>query len=94
MQTHLDLNWPTVDEYIRAVNLYLKEGYEVQITELDITVKNPTGNGEELQAKYYCNLLTELLRIKSSGGKITGVTFWGMGDSASWLKEHSPLLFK
>ena len=61
---------------------------------MDLTVKNPSGNGEELQAKYYCKLLTELLKIKSNGGNITGITFWGMGDSASWLKEHSPLLFE
>jgi endo-1,4-beta-xylanase len=94
MQTHLDINWPSVDECIRAVNLYLNEGYEVQITEMDLTVKNQSGNGEELQAKYYCKLLTELLKIKSNGGNITGITFWGMGDSASWLKEHSPLLFE
>ena len=33
------------------------------------------------------------MKIKSNGGNISGVTFWGMADDVSWLSEHSPLLF-
>ena len=81
------------DEFIRAVRQYLNEGYEVQITELDLSIKNAVYNGEKAQADYYSSLFKQLLEIKSSGGNLTGITFWGMADNVSWLKEYSPLLF-
>ena len=37
--------------------------------------------------------MSNVIKIKTAGGKITGVTFWGISDDVSWVKENNPLLF-
>jgi len=34
-----------------------------------------------------------ILEFARKGEKITGLTFWGWGDSISWLEEYTPLMF-
>ncbi len=88
MQAHLDTGYPTPTAFKNTVNTFLATGLEVQITELDVTTKNSA-----TQEKYYYDLMSYLLEIKKNGGNITGLTYWGLGDSNSWRGSQSPLLF-
>ncbi len=46
MQSHLDVDRPTLEEYGAALDAFIATGLEVQITELDITINwNHTGEG-------------------------------------------------
>ena len=88
MQAHLDTGFPTTAAFKNTVNSFLATGLEVQITELDVTTKSAS-----TQEQYYYSLMTGLLEIKKNGGKLTGITYWGLGDSNSWRKSQTPLLF-
>lgn len=88
MQAHLSTGNPTEIKFITTVKEFLAEGYEVQITELDI------GNsGEGTQAMYVYDLMKRLLKIKKEGGAITGITYWGLADTNSWRPGENALLF-
>ena len=88
MQSHLGTNYPSVDMYIQALNSFLKSGFEVQITELDITNK-----GDSDMANYSYNLFKQINNVKKNGGNITGVTWWGLSDQTTWINNSKPLLF-
>ena len=88
MQAHLDTGYPTAAAFKNTVNQFLATGLEVQITELDVTT-----NSTATQERYYYELMSYLLKIQKEGGKITGLTFWGLGDSNSWRGDRNPLLF-
>ena len=88
MQSHLGTTYPSVDYYIGAMKKFLNAGFEVQITELDVTNK-----GETDQANYIYNLMKEVVKLKKNGAKITGVTIWGLSDDVTWIKGEKPLLF-
>ncbi len=88
MQSHLGTGYPEVNYYISALNSFVKAGYEVQITELDITNK-----GEGDMANYCYDLFTKINNIKKNGGNITGITWWGLSDQTTWIKNSAPLLF-
>ena len=88
MQAHLSTGNPTEIKFVTTVKEFLKEGYEVQITELDIG-----NNGEGTQAMYVYDLMKRLLKIKKEGGAITGLTYWGVGDNVSWRPGENALLF-
>jgi len=34
-----------------------------------------------------------VISIKKAGGKITGLTIWGLADDVTWIKGQKPLLF-
>ncbi len=89
MQSHLGTTFPSVDYYTSALNAFLKAGFEVQITELDVASSSP-----EDQARYIYNLFKNINTAKKNGGKITGITFWGLSDDVSWIEGNKyPLLF-
>ncbi|MBO4458913.1 MAG: endo-1,4-beta-xylanase [Butyrivibrio sp.] len=88
MQSHLGTNYPSVDTYIQALNSFLKSGFEVQITELDITNK-----GDSDMANYSYNLFKQINNVKKNGGNITGITWWGLSDQTTWINNSKPLLF-
>ncbi len=106
MQSHLALADPTVDTYINTVVAFVQEGFQVQITELDVgcTPKreddDPEPTEEELaaayqkQAEYVKELTKQLITLqKWSGNKITGLTWWGLYDAISWRKHEHVLMF-
>ncbi|WP_051437845.1 endo-1,4-beta-xylanase [Eubacterium xylanophilum] len=80
MQSHVDIKRPTIDGeegYITALKAFMNEGYEVQITELDMTINFDTDDtdgrrprydyrdeGETLdeQAVFCGNLMREILK--------------------------------
>ncbi len=88
MQSHLGTNFPSVDYYTTALNSFLGAGFEVQITELDISNK-----GDSDLANYTYQLMKNVNKAKKNGGKITGVTWWGLSDQTTWVKNQKPLLF-
>lgn len=88
MQSHLGTTFPSVSYYTAALQAFVNAGFEVQITELDVTNKSDAD-----QAGYLYDLLKNVLRIKKAGGKITGLTWWGISDQVTWIKGERPLLF-
>lgn len=89
MQCHLNVDYPTPERVAATVDKFAKEGFEVQISELDVTDYNNSGK----QADYYANLIYLLVKAKKDGANITGLTFWGLCDNNSWRSEGKPLLF-
>lgn len=88
MQAHLDTGYPSTELFKSTLQSFLNAGYEIQITELDVTNQN-----EDVQAEYFYNLMSGILEAKKAGGNITGITYWGLADNVSWRESQSPLLF-
>lgn len=88
MQSHLGTTFPSVDYYTNALKSFVNVGFEVQITELDVT-----NSSDSEQASYLYQLMKNILTIKKSGGNITGITIWGLSDDVSWIQDKNPLLF-
>lgn len=94
MQSHLDVTYPGADGMKNsAIEKFKDAGFEIQITEMDLTdyTKNNTSHAEQVQMWY--DLMWMLVEEKESGAKITGVTWWGAGDMTSWRSSGVPLLF-
>lgn len=88
MQSHLTAMNPPAVKFSIAVEDFLEAGYEVQLTELDVGNTNAV-----YQASYLYDVMQDLLEIKQAGGRITGITYWGISDVTSWRKTEKPLLF-
>ena len=88
MQSHLATTYPSVSYYTAALQSFVNAGFEVQITELDVT-----NTSDSNQASYLYDLMKNILKIKKAGGKITGLTFWGISDKVTWITGETPLLF-
>lgn len=98
MQDHIQLSNPTVLDYQYAIQKYAELGIEIQVTELDIDMKENTEQTQEKLATRYKNILAVLLgSVKKGKADITSVTFWGLTDDRSWLNNSEganyPLLF-
>ena len=88
MQSHLSSSFPSPSYYKQALDKFVKQGYEIQITELDAK-----GNNDSDQANYYKQIMAAILSAKKAGGNITGITWWGLHDGATWRGGDNPLLF-
>ena len=100
MQSHLGVKFPSVSSYLQTVEAFLDEGFEVQITELDIGVDPEDATQTiEMQAEYVSQMTEGLIDIQERKGGITGMTWWGLCDEVSWRGGYSsdgnshPLLF-
>lgn len=109
MQSHLDINLPTVEQYGAVLDKYLATGLEVQITELDVTINcdvvddahpyKDKGETNEDQAAFMGDFMRMVVKKQKGRDRtvnpkgITGITIWGLVDSYSWRKEMKPLLF-
>lgn len=94
MQSHLDVGYPGVDGVkTRAIEKFKDAGFEIQITEIDLTdyTKNEISHANQVQMWY--DLMQMFAEEKESGAKITGITWWGPGDLTSWRSSGVPLLF-
>ena len=95
MQSHITVNYPSLEKYGTAVDKFLATG--LQVTELDIGIED--GQTEEDLANHYSDIMKLLIskqenRDKSVNARgITGVTVWGLYDTISWRKPTSCLLF-
>lgn len=108
MQTHVDVDRPTLEEYGAAMDKFLATGLEVQVTEMDVTINfdpdnanvvQDKGQTNEDQAKYVGDLMKLIVTKQKQRDKavspkgITGITIWGLCDTYSWRKDFKPLLF-
>ncbi|MCH5252277.1 MAG: endo-1,4-beta-xylanase [Lachnospiraceae bacterium] len=106
MQSHLDVDYPTPDLFVNTVSKFAQAGFEIQITELDVTINNDQGNykdegqTDEKQAEYVGTLMKKLVALqRTTPGTITSFTWWGLYDQVSWRGgaqsggNSHPLLF-
>lgn len=98
MQGHWKLNDPSPEMIRKAIERYASLGLKIQITELDITVRErngpraanatlPADSGltptlAQRQADRYKQIFEIFREYKKV---ITGVTFWNVSDEYSWL---------
>lgn len=102
MQCHFNDQHATVENFKTALSKFAAQGYEIQITELDITsigVVNDSTDAETkaeveaASAEMYAGIMTAILDAKAAGANIKSVTLWGTTDAGSWREDRSPLLF-
>lgn len=95
-QTHINLNYPSIDLIGASIEKFAGLGLDNQITELDLNIyTNDTQayySFEEIpeqvllqQAYRYQALFEEFVRLSAH---ISNVTFWGIGDDHTWLHNR------
>ena len=85
MQSHVGVNWPSFNDYKKALEKFLSTGLQVHISELDIASENNFG----AQATYFKNIFQ--LAVDKAGG-VTSLTVWGSNDGNSWIGDKKALL--
>ena len=90
MQSHLDVGFPTVSTYEKALKAFCDTGLDVQITELDITTSDTSEAGLEKQAQMYSDIMDLAVKYSDS---ISAVVVWGTTDDQSWRASRLPVLF-
>lgn len=98
LQSHLTMDGPSLVDVNSSLLEYGELGLEIQITELDMGLKDDSEEEFLRQGKRYKRLFTFIKNLKeTNGANITNVTFWGLSDEISWLNKPSqpsyPLLF-
>jgi endo-1,4-beta-xylanase len=103
-EMHSNIQYPSAQSIVDAVNLFSSLGLDNQITELDISVyTNNTSKYTTVpdsiiarQGYRYRDYLQGFRQLK---GKLSSVTFWGLADDNTWLDTFPitrldlPLLF-
>lgn len=105
-QTHINLQFPSVDAIITSMKTFHELGLDNIITELDMSLytwDDRSDYGQEVpkdvlmkQADRYRELFNAL---KANKGLVSAVTFWGIADDHTWLstfpipRTEAPLLF-
>ena len=92
MQSHLQMSSPSIALYEEAIRKYSELGLEVQITELDVNIKDNSNAAQLELAERYRQVMECIKKCKDDGCNITAVVFWGITDSTSWIGGY-PLLF-
>ena len=90
LQSHLDVGFPSISVYEKALKLFVETGLDIQVTELDVTISGNTAANLKTQATYYSNLFDVLVKYADN---ISAVVVWGTIDSTSWRAAKYPLLF-
>ena len=107
MQGHYNIyDNPTLEDFEKAIQMYLELVDNLQITEFDIRINKEAGGqlnfsrgegqvyteeAQELQKKKYADLFEIIRKYKKN---FSCVTFWNVNDAASWLGANNfPLLF-
>lgn len=94
MQTHLDMAYPDIASIgTSAIDKFKEAGFEIQMTEMDLTDYGQSEISQTNQARKWYNLMMLLLTEKDSGAKLTGIIWWGPSDDNSWRSDGVPLLF-
>lgn len=103
-QLHINIRQPSTEAIAKTMHMFSTLGVDNQITELDVSFyDNPKNScpaiSQDLlteQGYRYRDLFQTFRDLKS---EISGVTFWGLADDHTWLKEFPiarldlPLLF-
>lgn len=90
MQSHLDVGFPTVSAYEKALAKFAETGLDIQVTELDITTSDTSEAGFAKQAEIYKGIMEACVKYKDN---ISAVVIWGTTDDMSWRATRCPLLF-
>lgn len=97
MQSHLDArqsldaSFPSPNMYKNALEAYSKLGLDIQITELDATIPENSGDQYmDVQTDYYSQIMDAIVEYKDS---ISAVIVWGVTDDRSWRANQQPLFF-
>ena len=90
MQSHLDVSFPSVSAYEKALKAFSETGLDIQITELDATTSDVSEAGFEKQAQYYSDIMDLAVKYSDS---ISAVIIWGTTDDKSWRAAKCPVLF-
>ena len=90
LQSHLDVGFPSVSVYEKAIAKFAATGLDIQVTELDITTADTSEAGMETQAQIYSDIFDVLVKYSDS---ISAVVLWGVTDDQSWRAAKLPLLF-
>ncbi len=105
MQGHWNINYPSNQLLIDALDKYKSAGVEIQVTELDVSAYTADSDPQtaftttiaQNQAAAYGRFFNVFRTYK---GTITGITFWGVADNYSWLdnfpvagRKNYPFLF-
>jgi len=98
-QAHL-YTTDSLEDYFKTMDAVAETGLKIQLTELDVCLgryQSPGKATEEnlkTQGQFYYELINGIFeRVDSGKVKMDALTFWGFGDSLSWRKEYSPLLY-
>ncbi|MOA01124.1 Thermostable celloxylanase [compost metagenome] len=105
-QTHINIQWPSVDSIIDSLRRFHELGLDNLITELDMSLyvwNDRSDYGDEIpeevlhqQAERYRQLFEAL---KENKELVSGVVFWGIADDHTWLssfpikRTEAPFLF-
>lgn len=99
MQSHVDVDRPTIKEYKTALERFLATGLEIQLTELDMTInwnhtstytyenENQTHEDQAAFVKALMEMIISTHKNRNTAENpkgITGITIWGLSDSVSW----------
>ena len=96
MQSHINAKDPGAEHYEAALTAFKEAGFEIQITELDVTCTGMVTEATSAETKekvwtanaeMYSSLMKAILRQKAAGANITSVTLWGTTDASSWRSE-------
>ncbi|MGB4671144.1 MAG: endo-1,4-beta-xylanase [Bacteroidaceae bacterium] len=107
MQGHYNIfDNPTIEDFEKAIQMYLELVDDVQITEFDVRINHEAGGGlsfsrgedqvlsdtiAKMQQDKYDQLFQVMRKYKKN---ISCVTFWNLSDRDSWLGANNfPLLF-
>ena len=90
LQSHLDVSFPGISAYEKAVKSFSEVGLDLQVTELDVTTSDNSEASFAKQAEYYSDIMDVLVKYSKS---ISAVVFWGTTDDQSWRASKYPLLF-
>lgn len=90
----------SINEYMKTLEAFSSTGLDVQITEIDVSlgtwqnILQPSEENLRVQGQYYYELVNRIFEGNKAGTtNISGITFWGVSDKASWRKDRNPLLF-
>lgn len=89
MQSHISMSYPSTDLYKSAIQKYADLGVDIQITELDVSVKSNEKEDQLALAQRYRDVFNI---YKEMSDNISAVVLWGITDSTSWIGGY-PLLF-
>ena len=92
MQSHIGMSSPTIAQYENALRSYAAMGLEVQVTELDVSLKSNSEEDLLTLAERYRECFEMYKRVKDDGVDLSAVVIWGITDSTSWIGGY-PLLF-
>ncbi|MCR5718907.1 MAG: endo-1,4-beta-xylanase [Oscillospiraceae bacterium] len=92
LQSHIGMSSPSIAQYEAALRSYAAMGLEVQVTELDVSLKSDSAEDLLAEAERYRQCFEMYKRAKADGVNLTAVTIWGITDSTSWIGGY-PLLF-